>query len=142
TYGVLVNDLLNCSGDGITVVASNVTLNLKGHQISGRGTGPNFAGVFVGRGVASGLTNVSVVGPATISNFQSGVTFEGVSNSYVNGITASGNKFGFNPNAAFTAENPNLHSTNNYFSNNTATGNNQHGFTLNRGDTNTFSGNL
>ena len=78
---VLQNDLLNCPGDGITVVTSNVVLNLNGHQISGPGINADAAGVFVGRGVASGVSNVSVLGPATILNFQSGVTFEGVSNS-------------------------------------------------------------
>jgi parallel beta-helix repeat protein len=142
----LVNDLVNCQGDGIDITSSNVHLILNGHEISGSGGGAlgfvNTYGIAVGIGVFDGVSNVKINGPATISNFgQGGVAFEAVSNSSVVGVTSTGNKFGFNVNAAFGAGNFNLHSTGNKFNGNTATANFGHGFTLNGADQNTFRGN-
>jgi len=142
----LVNDLLNCPQDGIDIVSSDVHLILNGHQISGSGGAAqgnvNTYGIAVGIGVPTGVSNVKINGPATISNFgQGGVGFEGVSSSTVVGVTSTGNKFGFNVNAAFGAGNPSLRSTGNKFNGNTATGNTGHGFTLNGADQNTFRGN-
>ena len=142
----LVNDLVNCPQDGIDIVSSDVHLILNGHQISGSGGAAqgnvNTYGIAVGIGVPTGVSNVKINGPATISNFgQGGVGFEGVSSSTVVGVTSTGNKFGFNVNAAFGAGNPSLRSTGNKFNGNTATGNTGHGFTLNGADQNTFRGN-
>lgn len=140
----LVNDLVNCPQDGIDIVSSDVHLILNGHQISGSDNGQegNTNGIAVGVGVPDGVSNVKINGPATISNFgQAGVAFEGVSSSSVLGVTSTGNKFGFAINAAFTAGNPSLRSTDNKFNGNTATANAAHGFTLNGADQNTFRGN-
>ena len=140
----LANDLLNCPGDGIDIVSSNVTLILNGHQIVGTDNGQEglTVGIAVGIGVATGVSQVKINGPATISNFgQSGLGFEGVSSSSVVGVTSTGNKFGFTVNAAFGAGNPSLRSVGNKFNGNTATGNFGHGFTLNGADQNTFRGN-
>jgi parallel beta-helix repeat protein len=140
----LANDLVNCTGDGIDIVSSNVTLILNGHQISGSDNGQegNTYGIAVGIGAATGVSQVKINGPATISNFgQSGIGFEGVSSSSVVGVTSTGNKFGFTVNAAFGAGNPSLRSIGNKFNGNTATGNLGHGFTLNGADQNTFRGN-
>ena len=140
----LANDLLNCPGDGIDIVSSNVTLILNGHQISGTDNGAegNTYGIAVGIGVATGVSQVKINGPAIISNFgQSGLGFEGVSSSSAVGVTSTGNKFGFTVNAAFGAGNPSLRSVGNKFNGNTATANLGHGFTLNGADQNTFRGN-
>jgi len=142
----LVNDLVNCPQDGIDIVSSDVHLILNGHQISGSGGAAqgnvNTYGIAVGIGVPTGVSNVKINGPATISNFgQGGVGFEGVSSSTVVGVTSTGNKFGFNVNAAFGANNPSLRSVGNKFNGNTATANAGHGFTLNGADQNTFRGN-
>lgn len=137
----LVNDLVNCPQDGIDIVSSDVHLILNGHQILGSG-GANTNGIAVGSGVPTGVSNVKINGPGTVSNFgQAGVVFEGVSSSTVVGVTSSGNKFGFAVNAAFTAGNPSLRSVGNKFNGNTATANAGHGFTLNGADQNTFRGN-
>jgi len=142
----LANDLVNCPQDGIDIVSSNVHLILNGHQISGSGGAAQgnvlTYGIAVGIGVPTGVSNVKINGPGTISNFgQGGVGFEGVSSSSVVGVTSTGNKFGFNVNAAFGAGNPSLRSTGNKFNGNTATANAGHGFTLNGADQNTFRGN-
>lgn len=140
----LANDLVNCPGDGIDIVSSNVTLILNGHQISGSDNGQelNTYGIAVGIGVATGVSEVQIKGPATVSNFgQGGLGFEGVSFSSVVGVTSTGNKFGFTVNAAFGANNPSLRSVHNKFNGNTAAGNAGHGFTLNGADQNTFRGN-
>ena len=140
----LVNDLVNCPQDGIDILSSDVHLILNGYQISGSDNGQegNTNGIAVGIGVPTGVSNVKINGPATISNFgQAGVAFEGVSASAVVGVTSTGNKFGFAVNAAFGAGNLSLRSTGNRFNGNTATANEGHGFTLNGGDNNTFRGN-
>lgn len=140
----LVNDLVNCPQDGIDIVSSDVHLILNGHQISGSDNGQegNTNGIAVGIGVPTGVSNVKINGPVTISNFgQAGIAFEGVSSSSVVGVTSTGNKFGFAVNAAFGAGNPSLRSTGNKFNGNTATANAGHGFTLNGADQNTFRGN-
>ena len=142
----LANDLVNCPQDGIDIVSSNVHLVLNGHQISGSGGAAQgnvlTYGIAVGIGVPAGVSGVKINGPATISNFgQSGVGFEGVSSSFVVGVTSTGNKFGFTVNAAFVAGNPNLRSVGNKLNGNTATANAAHGFTLNGADQNTFRGN-
>jgi parallel beta-helix repeat protein len=142
----LVNDLLNCPGDGIDILSSNVHLILNGHQITGSGGAAAgnvlTVGISVGVGVPTGVADVQITGPATVSNFgQGGVGFEGVSSSSVVGVTSTGNKFGFTVNAAFGAGNPSLRSVGNKFNGNTATGNAAHGFTLNGADQSTFRGN-
>jgi len=142
----LANDLVNCPQDGIDIVSSNVHLILNGHQISGSGGAAQgnviTYGIAVGIGVPTGVSGVKINGPGTVSNFgQGGVGFEGVSSSSVVGVTSTGNKFGFNVNAAFGAGNPSLRSTGNKFNGNTATANAGHGFSLNGADKNTFRGN-
>lgn len=61
---VQLQDDLSCAGDGLTIGADGIRLNLDGHTIAGAGIG---AGVIV-----TGRTNVSISG-GTITNFTTGV---------------------------------------------------------------------
>ena len=90
TY-VLANDLLNCPGDGIDITFGHVTLELGNHQITGSGTG---TGIRVAR--ASGLArNVTIHGPATITNFNKCLELVDSQTGDVSRVTCTGNNTGF-----------------------------------------------
>lgn len=80
----------DCIGDGITITASKVTLDLKGHTMS-----PPCVFIFCnpsGPGISvSNVSKVNIIGPGTISSFTSGIAFDNVRNSVVKKVTATGN---------------------------------------------------
>jgi len=139
---ILANDLSCFDQDGIDIVADHVDLMLDGHQISnvfqdfiGRGIG-------VGVGVASGNSHVSIIGPGTITGFNVGIEFQQVSHSSVKEVTTTFNFFGFAVNGGFVVGcNQSCPSTKNVFQGNTSTFNDQHGFTMNGANDNTFRDN-
>jgi len=65
----------DCSGLGITITASNVTLNLDGHTMTGTGAGTGGgSGVFVtDRG--GPISDVTIQGPGKVSGYDAGVQF-------------------------------------------------------------------
>lgn len=143
TYS-LANDLLCFNTDGIDIQASNVTLMLNRHTITQDSAhfGLVHVGISAGVGLPAGSTNVQIIGSATITGFVEGVNFEQVSNSLVEDVISTGNFFGFVVNGGFSAGcNQACPSTDNIFAGNTSTFNNQHGFTLNGGNNNTFNAN-
>ncbi len=71
----------DCSGDGITITASRVTLKLMGHTMTGRGDSPGIYATNVSRG--------KIIGPGTITNYHNGVHFLFVTNSIVERVTAT-----------------------------------------------------
>jgi parallel beta-helix repeat protein len=73
----------NCSGAGITIKASHVVLNLKGHTMTGD---EGHVGVD-----AVGGSDVRIMGPGTIKNYNHGVLLEGVSSAYVGDLTTKKN---------------------------------------------------
>lgn len=77
----------NCTGT-ITIIASNVTLKLKGHTI----TSPSSD---MGDGIlAQNVSKVTISGPGTITDFRNGVQLTNVSNSVVEKVSAIENVFG------------------------------------------------
>lgn len=143
TYS-LANDLLCVNTDGIDIQASNVTLLLNRHTITQDSAdfGLVHVGISAGVGLPAGSTNVQIIGSGTITGFVEGVNFEQVSNSLVEDVISTGNFFGFVVNGGFSAGcNQACPSTGNIFAGNTSTFNNQHGFTLNGGNNNTFNAN-
>lgn len=87
----------NCTGGGITITASDVTLNLNGHTMTGTSTDFDVSiGVLVD-GRAQSLSGVSIAGPGKIAGYSSGVALigdddSGVSASRVSGLTAANNR--------------------------------------------------
>jgi parallel beta-helix repeat protein len=73
----------NCSGAGITIKASHVVLNLKGHTITGD---EGHVGVY-----AVNVSDLRIVGPGTIKNYNHGVLLEDVSSAYVGDLTTKKN---------------------------------------------------
>jgi parallel beta-helix repeat protein len=142
TYTV-ANDLSCFFQDGIDIVADHVILMLNSHQISAFSVFGFFGnGISVGIGVPSGNSHVSVLGPGTITGFNAGINFEQVSHSSVRDVTSTSNFFGIVVNGGFAAGcNQSCPSTKNVFQGNTSTFNDQHGFTMNGANDNTFRDN-
>jgi parallel beta-helix repeat protein len=73
----------NCSGAGITIKASHVVLDLKGHTMTGD---ESHVGVY-----ALNVSDVRIVGPGTIKSYGNGVLLEGVNSAYVGDLTTKKN---------------------------------------------------
>jgi parallel beta-helix repeat protein len=94
---VLQSDLTNCEGNGIEIGASNVTLDLNGHTISGthpQGVGPWGLGPF-GIGVQRGLFHPTgiVIEDGIVQDFAFGVTLQDAQ-AAVRNMTFTGDRFG------------------------------------------------
>jgi len=139
---ILGNDLSCFDQDGVDIVSDHVDLMLNNHQISNVCQDFVASGISVGVGVASGNSHVHIIGPGSITGFKAGVFFEQVSFSTVEDVTSTNNFFGFVVNGGFSVGcKQSCPSTKNNFQGNTATFNNQHGFTLNGATDNTFRDN-
>ena len=77
----------DCTGDGITITASNVTLKLKGHTMDGTGLLPFPVGIS-----ANGVSKVKIIGPGTIQNYVTGILLSSVSDSAVRKVSSLNNK--------------------------------------------------
>lgn len=99
----LDSDLVNCPGDGVSIGADNITLDLAGHTIGGDG-----ARDFCDAGVAngedldsclqsgrSGYAGVTIKNGA-VTGFGSGVELRGAVGNVVRDLSASGNRTGIN----------------------------------------------
>lgn len=88
TNAVLVQDL-NCTGDGIGVIADGITINLNGHTLTGDRTGADF-------GVSDflGFDKVKVEN-GVVRNFDTGVEATGVDQFSIVNVVAVGDVFGF-----------------------------------------------
>jgi parallel beta-helix repeat protein len=138
----LANDLSCFDQDGVDIVADHVDLMLNNHQISNVFQDFFGQGISVGIGVPSGNSHVHIIGPGTITGFEGGIRFEQVSFSSVEDVTSTFNFFGFVVNGGFAVGcNQSCPSTKNSFQGNTATFNDQHGFTTNGATDNTFRDN-
>lgn len=91
---VLTNDL-NCSGDGLTVRASNVTINLNGHKLVGQGTG---VGIRV-PATDEGTTGVRIEN-GSVESFGSGIFFARSDGEITNMVSVR-NTYGFLINRSF-----------------------------------------
>src|SRR5207245_1182287 len=78
-----------CSGDGIWIQASNVTLHLQGHTITGSG---GFVGIRVETPFAlMTVTDVRIKGPGAVTNFGSGLESQNSADSQMKQVTVTGN---------------------------------------------------
>ncbi len=137
TADLTVKTNLSC----FTITGSGVILLLNGHTITGIGnTGNALIHAYPPSPVDSALTDIKVLGPGTLANGYAGLEFDGIQNSVVQGVTASGNLFGFVANSGIC--NTTCLSSGNVFLSNTATNNAYHGFDFNGSGASTFSGNV
>ncbi len=92
----LANDM-SCSGDGMVIVADNITIDLGGHTLTGPGMGPqtwplpqlDSVGVRVG-----GHTGVTIRNGKTTA-FSTGIYFIDMVSSSIESVTTLRNRFGF-----------------------------------------------
>lgn len=98
----LTSDIGPCTGDGLVVTTDGVTINLDGYTITGsnttNNTGEEQAGIHL-----IGVSDVTVQGRGTITNFDAGVAIEEGSNNTVARVSAVEN---INHSALTGASNP------------------------------------
>jgi parallel beta-helix repeat protein len=80
----LDSDLTKCSGPGITIGADDITLDLNGHTIAGKGKG-------------SGVNNVAgydgvTIEDGSIHDFMESVAIVGASDNHLRGVSLSDNR--------------------------------------------------
>jgi parallel beta-helix repeat protein len=85
-------DLIGCALDGIDILASNVTLHVNGHSISGNGTTSciDRNGIHVGTTLAAlSISMVRVLGTGTITDFFNGLLADNSTGSFVKFVTVT-----------------------------------------------------
>ena len=86
---VLTNDLLNCQGNGLNIVANNVQLDCQGHTVSGN-VNSSVYGIF-----AQDLNNISIKN-CIVQNFNGGgIVLVSVNQSQLTNNSATNNYFGY-----------------------------------------------
>ena len=138
----VIRDLVECPSNGILILTSHVTLFLDGHEITGRGADRPSVGIFVGVGVPTGVSHISIRGPGYVRRFATGVYFERVRNSALVGMTASHNLHGFALNRDFSGDGDRVPSAHNVITGNSFVENVAHGMTINGGIDSEFRNNL
>jgi len=81
----LDHDLV-CAGNGITVGAHGIEIDLNGHSITGPSRGPPTRGITV-----IGRVDVEIEGPGTVTNFRTGILIMNSVNVEVEKVTVAGN---------------------------------------------------
>jgi parallel beta-helix repeat protein len=74
----------DCSGAGITIKASHVSLDLHRHTMTGGG--PYLAGIY-----AQDVSDLRITGPGTIKGYGDGILLLGVHSSYIGDLTTKKN---------------------------------------------------
>jgi len=87
----LVNDLLDCQGNGVTVVSSDVKLDLKSHEISCVDNGELIGGVVVVGAVDDPVRNVTVK-KGYVSNCVDGIVLISTEDSKIMHMSSTGNR--------------------------------------------------
>lgn len=134
---LVTTNLENCPGNGVVIAASDVTLRLEGHVISGT---PQGVGISIGPAVYGGVARVRVLGPGTVRRFQTGIMTGHMSHSTIQGLTVRFNDHGLALNRNFGGDM--MPSSYDSILNNTFTDNLYHGVTINGGESSVFMRNL
>ena len=90
---IVTADLLTCAGDGIDINASNVTVNLNGHIITGSATVLG-TGIAVNTSGSPRLNHIGISGPGLIESFGGGIFIQNSDYVQVSQTTVAGNIFG------------------------------------------------
>jgi len=86
----LARDIGPCTGDGIDIVASGITVNLNGHTITGSNATNRTTKDQIGVHLLN-VKGVTVTGPGTISKFDAGVVIDGGSGNAVKRLNVTAN---------------------------------------------------
>jgi parallel beta-helix repeat protein len=135
----LANDLTQCESFGVSLAASSVRIELRGHTI--QLTGDTNDAAINAAGGDTGLSELEIVGPGTLTGGFEGINLQNVHHSKVHGLMILRNSFGMAVNSGdFTSDTTAAAtvSANNEIFDNVITGNNGHGITVNGGNENLF----
>jgi hypothetical protein len=86
----LAKDLKMCQDFGVSITVSNVELELRDHTIQG----PSNQGGLINVGGNTGVSNIQIVGPGTLTGGSVGIFFQNVQCSQVNNLVVVGNTLG------------------------------------------------
>jgi parallel beta-helix repeat protein len=135
----LANDLTQCATFGVSITASSVRLELRGHTI--QLTGDTNDAAINAAGGDTGLSGLEIVGPGTLTGGFEGMNLQNVHHSRIHGLMILRNSFGMALNSGdFTSDTTATAtvSANNEIFDNVITGNTGHGITVNGGNDNLF----
>lgn len=136
----LTRDLNDCPGHGIQIFASSVTLQLRGHILSGGPTSVYGINVGAASDFHGGVSRVVLKGPGVIEHFNTGINMEQVTYSKIKNITSRLNLHGLALNSSHANGDllPSLYDSiiGSRFMNNRA-----HGVTMNGAGQSVFVGN-
>jgi parallel beta-helix repeat protein len=79
--------------NGISITVSDVELDLRGHTILGQGSSTSTA-LIDANGGTTGLSNIEIEGPGTLTGGGVGICFQNVHHSRVNSLVVTGNNSG------------------------------------------------
>lgn len=133
----LANDLKDCQDFAISITVSHVEVELRGHTLQGI-QGDNGINA---KGEDTGLSELDIEGPGTITGFLAGINFGNVHHSQVRGLVLVRNNFGMTLNSGDFTSDATAEasvSTKNDIRNNVITANVNHGITVNGGNENQF----
>ena len=133
----LTNDLKQCPGFGISIAVSDVEVELRGHTI--QATFGDSA--VVANGGTTGLSNLEIEGPGTLTGGTTGIAFENVHHSRVHNLVLVRNNFGMGVNAGDFTSDATVQATvsaDNEIRDNVVTGNIFTGISVNGGNQNRF----
>ena len=137
----LANDLKNCTSFGISITVSDVRIELRGHTIQQAGLSAN---AIDANGGTTGLSNLEIEGPGTLTGGSSGIYFGNVHRSRVHNVEMVGNNDGMDVNSGdFNNGTPDAAtvSTENEIEDNVITSNINDGISVNGGNQNRFINN-
>src|SRR5215472_16462439 len=133
----VARDLKDCPDFAISISVSHVEVELRGHTLQGT-MGDNGINA---KGGDTGLSELKIEGPGTITGFLAGINFGNVHHSRVQGLVLVRNNFGMTLNSGdFTSDSAaeSTFSTENEIRDNVVTANTNHGITVNGGSQNRF----
>ena len=133
----LASDMKDCPDFAISITVSHVQIELRGHTLQGT-QGDNGINV---KGGDTGLSELEIQGPGTITGFLAGINFGNVHHSKVQGLVLVRNNFGMTLNSGDFTSDATAEasvSTQNEIRDNVVTANTNHGITVNGGDENRF----
>jgi parallel beta-helix repeat protein len=133
----LANDLKQCSGFGISIAVSDVEVELRGHTI--QATFGDSA--VVANGGSTGLSNLEIEGPGTITGGLAGISFSNVHHSRVHNLVLVRNNFGMGVNSGDFTSDATAQATvsaDNEIRDNVVTSNTFTGISVNGGNKNRF----
>lgn len=132
----LAKDLTQCMDFGVSITASDVKLELRGHTIQGIPNSSN--SMIIADGGATGISKIEIEGPGTVTGGNTGIEFENAHWSQVRNVVVVLNNDGIGIGISNLTNDQTTASTDNEFRDNVVTTNYFNGIKVNVGNKNDF----